>query len=78
MIVISISALVRFAGVDKVWKIVDGKLKEQVVGLGRQKENRIEIRSGLAHGDQILVDGKVGKIGRFESMSVVPSLSIND
>ncbi|HUP80586.1 MAG TPA: efflux RND transporter periplasmic adaptor subunit, partial [Pirellula sp.] len=63
-IVIPISALVRFAGVDKVWKIVDGKLKEQVVGLGRQKEDLIEIRSGLSHGDVILVEGKVGKIGR--------------
>ena len=77
-IVIPISALVRFAGVDKVWKIVGGKLKEQVVGLGRQKENLIEIRSGLAQGDVILVEGKVGKIGRFDSKSSEPAISKND
>ncbi len=65
-IVIPTSALVRFAGVDKVWKIVDGKLKEQVVGLGRQKAEKIEIRSGLSAGDQLLLEGKNGKIGRFE------------
>ncbi len=65
-IVIPTSALIRFAGVDKVWKIVDGKLKEQVVGLGRQKADMIEIRSGLSSGDQLLLEGNVGKIGRFE------------
>ncbi len=68
-IVIPASALVRFAGVDKVWKIVEGKLKEQVVGLGRQKAEWIEIRSGLSAGDQLLLEGKNGKIGRFESKS---------
>ncbi len=68
-IVIPTSALVRFAGVDKVWKIVEGQLKEQVVGLGRQKAEWIEIRSGLSAGDQLLLEGKNGKIGRFESKS---------
>ena len=68
-IVIPTSALVRFAGVDKVWKIVDGKLKEQVVGLGRQKAGWIEVQTGLAIGDRLLVEGKGGKIGRFESKS---------
>ena len=68
-IVIPTSALVRFAGVDKVWKIVDGKLKEQVVGLGRQKSEWIEIRTGLSSGDQLLLEGKDGKIARFESKS---------
>ena len=77
-IVIPIPALVRFAGVDKVWKIVEGKLKEQVVGLGRLKENWIEIRSGLAPGDLILSEGNVGKIGRFESKSLEALPSTND
>lgn len=69
-IVIPASALVRFAGVDKVWKIVEGKLKEQVVGLGRQKAGLIEIQSGLMPGDRLLVDGMDGRIGRFESKSI--------
>lgn len=68
-IVIPSSALVRFAGVDKVWKIVDSKLKEQVVGLGRQKGDLLEIRSGLIVGDQILSEGRDGKQGRFEPKS---------
>ncbi len=68
-IVIPASALVRFAGVDKVWKIVDSKLKEQVVGLGRQKAGQIEIRTGLEYGDRILFEGRDGKQGRFEPKS---------
>lgn len=65
-IAVPLSALVRFAGVDKVWKIIDGKLKEQVVGLGRQEADQIEIRQGIGSGDRVLLEGKNGKIGRFE------------
>lgn len=65
-IAIPLSALVRFAGVDKVWKIVDGKTKEQPVTLGRQQDDLIEIRSGVKVGDQLLVMGKDGKAGKFE------------
>ena len=65
-IAIPSSTLVRFAGVDKVWKIVDGKMKEQVVALGRQQGDLIEIRSGVAAGDQLLLQGKEGKQGTFE------------
>jgi RND family efflux transporter MFP subunit len=68
-IVIPGSALVRFAGVDKVWKIVDGKLKEQVVGLGRKTGDMIEIQSGVSSGDQLLLEGRDGKVGRFEAKS---------
>lgn len=68
-IVIPNSALVRFAGVDKVWKVIDGKLKEQVVGLGRKNGDMIEIRSGVSNGDQLLLDGKDGKVGQFEAKS---------
>ena len=67
--VIPNSALVRFAGVDKVWKIIDGKLKEQVVSLGRKNGDMIEIQSGITSGDQLLLDGKDGKVARFEAKS---------
>ena len=65
-IVIPVSALVRFAGVDKVWKIIDGKLVEQYVILGRQEDSLIEIRKGLEEGDVLLLDAKDGKKGRFQ------------
>jgi len=65
-IAIPVSSLVRFAGVDKVWKIIDGKVKEQVVGLGRQEADFVEIRQGIVSGDRILLEGRDGKAGRFE------------
>ncbi len=68
-IAIPVSSLVRFAGVDKVWKIIDGKLKEQVVALGRQESGQIEIRDGIKIGDRVLLEGRNGKIGRFEPKS---------
>ncbi len=61
------SCLVRFAGVDKVWKISDGMIKEQVVLLGQQANDLYEIVAGLKSDDVILLDGEQGKIGRFES-----------
>ncbi|MEQ1830872.1 MAG: hypothetical protein ABL921_33305, partial [Pirellula sp.] len=60
------STLVRFAGVDKVWKVIDGKVKEQAVTLGRQEKGLIEIRTGVRVGDQLLVDGKDGKPGKYD------------
>jgi RND family efflux transporter MFP subunit len=67
--VIPLSALVRFAGVDKVWKIVNGKLIEQYVTLGRQEDDWIEIQSGVNEGDQLLLNGKDGRQGVFVDKS---------
>lgn len=75
-IVIPISAIVRFAGVDKVWKIVDGQLKEQVVSVGREQDDLVEIRTGVLNGDQLLLDGRSGKIGRFHSVPSVATSSL--
>ncbi len=61
------SALVRFAGVDKVWKINQGKVSESVVEIGRQRDQQIEILSGLSSGEMILVDGQLGQVGRFQA-----------
>jgi RND family efflux transporter MFP subunit len=65
-IAIPMTALVRFAGVDKVWKVVDNQLKEQSVVLGRQRDDRIEILSGVSVGDVLLLNAKDGKQGKFE------------
>ena len=53
-IAIPSSALVRFAGVDKVWQVADGKVSESVVQVGREANGLIEITDGLAAGDSIL------------------------
>ncbi len=66
-IVVSPSSLVRFAGVDKVWKVAEGQVREAVVRLGRETADAVEIVEGLAAGDQILVDASQGKIGRYQA-----------
>ncbi|MFN5947371.1 MAG: efflux RND transporter periplasmic adaptor subunit [Pirellulaceae bacterium] len=62
-LVLPAESIVRFAGVDKVWKIVDGKVQEQPVQLGRRIEDRWEVLAGISEGDRLLkraIDGKPG------------------
>jgi len=73
-IVIPASALVEFAGAEKVWKVVDGESREQQVLAGERRESGVEILQGLKDGDVILRDGisgmtaKVKPVGRNESL----------
>lgn len=59
------TALVEFAGTEKVWKVIDGMCKEQVVLSGERREAGIEILQGLKVGDVILQDGSLGRAGRL-------------
>jgi membrane fusion protein, multidrug efflux system len=75
-IAIPVSAMVRFAGVQKVWKVVDSKVKEVVVEVGEEKNNVIEIRDGLKVGDTVLLDGRKGSVGVYKGTGetlVVPT-----
>jgi multidrug efflux pump subunit AcrA (membrane-fusion protein) len=55
-VVVPASALVTFAGVDKVLVVKDGKSLEKRVSTGRRDGERIEIVSGLDAGEQVIVD----------------------
>ena len=55
-VVVPASALVTFAGVDKVLVVKDGKSLEKRVNTGRRDGDRIEIVSGLGAGEQVIVD----------------------
>jgi RND family efflux transporter MFP subunit len=48
------SALVTFAGVEKVLTIKDGKVVEKRVSVGRRERDRLEIVTGLAAGEQVI------------------------
>jgi RND family efflux transporter MFP subunit len=67
------SALVEFAGVEKVWKVVDGAAREQTVLTGRRRDGGIEIISGLAAGDVILKDASKGRQARVEIVRTAPA-----
>lgn len=66
-ITVPVSAMVRFAGVQKVWMVADGKVKEVVVEIGEEKNNVIEIRKGLKVGDSVLLDGRDGGVGKYKN-----------
>jgi multidrug efflux pump subunit AcrA (membrane-fusion protein) len=50
------SALVSFAGVDKILVVKDGKVSEKRVTTGRRDNGRVEITAGLAAGDPVIVE----------------------
>lgn len=64
-IAIPSSALVRFAGVDKVWRVADGRVSEAIVQVGREVDGRVEIVDGLSSGQQVLLVGANGKAGDY-------------
>ncbi|MCA9042164.1 MAG: efflux RND transporter periplasmic adaptor subunit [Planctomycetaceae bacterium] len=65
-IVVPDSALIEFAGSEKVWKVVEEISKEQEVLTGERREGEIEIISGLKAGDIILQNGAEGEVARVK------------
>jgi membrane fusion protein, multidrug efflux system len=63
------SAIVEFAGVEKVWKLVDGVAQEQAVRTARRVDKSVEIVAGLVAGDKILVDASQGRVARVEPIA---------
>jgi len=53
VVAVPASALFEFAGVEKVWLIVDGKLQQRPVETGRREGRWVEIISGLTAGEVI-------------------------
>ena len=64
------AAMREFAGVEKVWCVVDGEATEQRVETGRQNDAYVEILSGLSAGDVVVVDGFPKQAGPVEVVSV--------
>ena len=60
------AAIHQFAGVEKVWRVVDGEAAEQTVETGRQNDAFAEILSGLLAGDVVVVEGIPKQAGPVE------------
>ena len=50
------NALIKFAGVQKVVGILEGKAVEKIVATGRSGPGWIEITSGLSAGEEVILD----------------------
>lgn len=59
------SAVVRFAGVDKAWRVVDGQVSEVTLQVGREVDGKLEILDGLQSGDRILLNANSGRSGQY-------------
>jgi membrane fusion protein, multidrug efflux system len=68
-LVIPKSSIMEFAGAEKVWKVVNGMAKEQVVQTARHDERIVEIIGGLSSGDLILADAVQGRVARIEPIA---------
>lgn len=71
-IVVPRSAVVEFAGAEKVWKVVDGTAREQEVHTGLRRPEGVEIAAGLGAGDQILLHASQGRVARIEPIRSEP------
>lgn len=71
--VVPMSAVVQFAGTEKVWKVEDGKVKVQEVLLGEQRGDRIRILEGLKPGDHILLNSREGRPGILSDSKPLPT-----
>jgi RND family efflux transporter MFP subunit len=67
------SAIVTFAGVDKVLIAQDNKAVERPVALGRREGDRVEIVSGLAPGEAVIV--QPGNLVQGEPIRIAPTSS---
>jgi RND family efflux transporter MFP subunit len=69
VVVVPIAAMVSFAGVDRVFCVVDGKAVERQVTPGRRLGDRVEICAGLTAGTEVvaepgnLVQGAAVRVG---------------
>lgn len=66
-IVIPRSAIVEFAGSEKVWQVVGDVAHETEIITGERREAGIEVLSGLEPGDVLLLDGARGKAARIQA-----------
>jgi RND family efflux transporter MFP subunit len=54
-ILVPATALVSFAGVDRVFVVKDGKAAERRVTTGRRDAGRVEVTKGLTAGERVVV-----------------------
>lgn len=66
------SAVAEFAGVEKVWKVVEGSAQEQVVLTGERRAGQIEILEGVSPGEVLLVHAAAGRVARVETVETPP------
>ncbi len=68
VVAIPSAAITEFAGVERVWKVVDGEAREVLIRSGHKRDGLTEILSGLQANDQIVIEAKTLKAGKVEAI----------
>ncbi|QDT04131.1 Efflux pump periplasmic linker BepF [Rubripirellula lacrimiformis] len=63
-IVLPESAVVEFAGNQKVWKVIEGVAAEQTIVTSDRRDGFRRVDDGLVVGDQVFVDGSQGMVAK--------------
>jgi RND family efflux transporter MFP subunit len=69
VVMVPVSAIVTFAGIEKVMTVKDGKSVERRVQTGRREGTRVEIVAGLAAGETVVAEP--GNLTGGQAVSVV-------
>lgn len=72
------SAIVAFAGIKKVWKVVDGQAVEQAIETGVERNDLVEIIEGVTNADVVLFDGAKGRAAEVKIQGEVPAQEVAD
>jgi multidrug efflux pump subunit AcrA (membrane-fusion protein) len=70
-LVVPQTAIIEFAGAQKVWKVIDGVAAEHEVLTGQRRGEQREIIEGLSAGDIILTDAARGRIAKIRPTAVI-------
>jgi RND family efflux transporter MFP subunit len=70
LVTVPAEALVTFAGVEKVLVVENGRVVEKRVTTGRRSGDRLEILTGLAPGEQVIV--RPGALAAGQAVTAVP------
>lgn len=65
------SALASFAGLDKAFVVLDGRVEERRLTLGRREGERVEVLEGLAQGEEVVLSP--GKLTGGSAVRVIPT-----
>lgn len=60
------SSITEFAGVERVWKLVDGEVSEVAVRTGQLQGTLVEILDGIKSGDEIVVQAGTARAGKVD------------
>ncbi|MBP2673399.1 MAG: macA 4, partial [Deltaproteobacteria bacterium] len=56
VVLLPVSAVVSFAGIEKVFGVKDGRSVERKIRTGRRSGDRVEVLEGLAAGETVVVE----------------------